>query len=250
MADPAVPNPWVQSAQAAGATLGNIFTNQQVSGNTSATLAANQQMNNASLGQQQAQYNSNMAFKQSELARRNMMQGAAAPMTLNALGYRNPDDIARLQAQFSQQQQPVNILGTPQATATSGNSPSTADTGSYKMPNSPNASAMIGGGRKAASNFVDSVQNPFGQDLAAIVKQKDSGDIAGAAAAFRQKYSQYMAAVQQQIAQGGPQSLVAQQSLHTGSLQQTVQTLAQQLKVDLNNLGTQTQGTPTLGATT
>ncbi len=223
-----------QAAQAAGATLGQVFTNSQVSGNTAASLASAAQMNNQNLGQNQAQFNANMALRQSEMARRNMMQGAAAPSTLNALGYRNPADIARLQAQFSQQQQPADILGTPKPTATSGNSPAAADTGTYQMPNSPNASAIIGGGRKADNNFVQSVENPFGADLATIVKQKDSGDTAGAATALQQKYAQYMAAVQQQIAQGGVQAIAAQQSLHNSGLQQTIQTLAQQLGVNLN----------------
>ncbi len=248
---PTVPNPfsWQNAANSlAGAaggiagqavnagigTLGQMAMNGQVSGNTAASLNAQNLMTKEQLGQQQAQYNSNMALKQSELARRNMMQGVAAPSVLRSLGYRNPDDISKIQAQFQQQQAPAQILGTPTPTTTSATPPNAqAATGNYQMSQTASASPVFGKGRTAADSFVNSVENPFGADLANIVKQKDSGDIPGAAAAFQQKYAQYQAAVAQQMQMGGKEALAAQQSLANQGLQQTIQTLAQQLGVKI-----------------
>ncbi len=248
---PTVPNPFTwqsagqQLAGAGGAILGqaanagigavaNMAQNGQVSGNTAATLSAQNTITKEQLAQQQAQFNANMAMRQSEMARRNMMQGAAAPSTLNALGYRNPDDIAKIQTQFQQQQAPVAVLGTPTPTATSGQPTDPATLGgSYQMSQTASASPVFGKGRTAANSFVNSVENPFGQDLAAIVKQKDAGDIQGAAAAFQQKYGNYKAAVAQQMQMGGKEALVAQQSLANKALQQTIQTLAGQLGVKI-----------------
>ncbi len=78
-----------------------------------------------------------------------------------------------------------------------------------------------------------SVEDPVGADLAEVVRLKDSGDMAGATAKFKQVYQGYKAATNQAIGMGGKQALVAQQSLQNPKLQGTINTIAQQLGVSL-----------------
>ena len=94
-------------------------------------------------------------------------------------------------------------------------------------------SSKIGNGRNAANNFVQSVEDPFGAELAQIVRMKDSGDVAGAAARLQRTYQGYKAATMQAMNAGGNDATAARQSLANPKLQQTLQTIAQQLGVTL-----------------
>lgn len=200
------------------------------------------------LAQNQSQFNTNLAMKQSEMARRNQMAAAAAPAMFRDLGYRDPAKIAELQQQVGRQ--PAAALGAPGG----GNQLSgTGANGSY-MPNAIQGpttgekvtGALLGGkvgigltnkiglGRRTADSFVKGVENPFGQqDLPKIVQMKDAGDIEGAKSLFNQAYAAYKQAAQSAIARGGNEATVAQQSLTNPSLQRTIQTIAQSLGVSL-----------------
>jgi hypothetical protein len=88
---------------------------------------------------------------------------------------------------------------------------------------------LIGRGRRAADRFVQFYQNPFGAELADIVKRRDAGDIEGAKAQFGQAWNRYRQGVAQGFAQGGNDAVVAQQSLNTPSLRQTADSIARSL---------------------
>ncbi len=216
---------------------------------------SNQAMTKEQLAQQQKQFDTTQAFKQSEQARRNMMQGAAAPTTLRALGYRNPQQIDTLQKQFSQQQGPTAPLGggaqapqqytAPPAQGSSGISKGIGAAGLLGgaaiggLPGlAVGGAAMLGSavanqfgqGRRAADAFVQSVENPFWKDLAAISEEGKTSPQT-AAQKFTQAYQSYKAAVNQSMAGDDNQKKVAQQSM--ANLAPTLKTMAGQLGVQI-----------------
>lgn len=209
--------------------------------------------------------------QEQELARRNMLQGMAAPSMLAALGYRDPQQIQQMSAQIggtgpagSSGSGPQRYaVGAPQRSSASGalgaigaggeltgGALSLMGMGSIGGPIGLVASGgaalgsmianKIGAGRRAANAFVGGAQKPFHQDLAQI-SQTGMTDPKGAGQQLLQAWNDFYASAQQEIAKGGKQALVAKQALATPNLINTVRTMAQQLGVQIPTL-------PTLGA--
>lgn len=182
---------------------------------------------------------------ESEIARRNALQSAAAPTLAGMLGYRTPAMGQQLQGVLGGKSGATGATGT----YTSGVQPSTAGKvgsiaggaigAAFGGPLGASLGSMAGGslgkigaGRRAANGFVQGTENAFGRDLASIAEMAKT-DPAGAANLFKQKYGNYMASVNQSMTAGGNQAKVAQQSLNNPQLRQTYTTLAQQLGVTL-----------------
>jgi hypothetical protein len=89
--------------------------------------------------------------------------------------------------------------------------------------------SAFGRGRRAADRGVQAYENPFGRELADIVRKRDAGDIEGARAHFGEAWSRYRQGVAQGFAQGGKDALVAQQSLDNPLLRQTANEIANSL---------------------
>jgi hypothetical protein len=90
-------------------------------------------------------------------------------------------------------------------------------------------SKLVGRGRRAADRGVQAYENPFGKELADIVRRRDAGDIEGAKAHFGEAWGRYRQGVAQGFAQGGKDALVAQQSLDNPLLRQTANEIANSL---------------------
>ena len=90
-------------------------------------------------------------------------------------------------------------------------------------------SKLVGRGRRAADRGVQAYENPFGRELADIVRKRDAGDIEGAKAHFGEAWGRYRQGVAQGFAQGGKDALVAQQSLDNPLLRQTANEIANSL---------------------
>ncbi len=204
-----------------------------------------------------------LKFQEQEFARRNMMQGLAAPSMMHALGYRNPQQIASGVAQIrgtapAPGAQPTMAGGAP-APGSSGLSKGlgAASTGlgiaSAVAPKATSgalgalgiggigipilgaglaagafAANKIGQGRRAANSFVDAVENPFGAQLEQISAMAAT-DPASAKQQFAQAYQNFQNQANSEIARGGNQAKVAQQALANPKLMQTIQQLQAQL---------------------
>ncbi len=200
---------------------------------------------------------------ESEIARRNMFQGFAAPGMFKALGY-SPADVQSHMAQMGGPAASTGGYGvTPGGASTTqkilGGAGSAAGIAGAVGKIAPHFASklgigalggpvglgigaaltgaqilggQIGKGRRAANDFVRGVENPFGQDLAQISALAKT-DPQAAAQMLREKYGNYRAAAQQEMGAGGNRAKTAQQSLGNPALQQTVQQLAAQLGVRL-----------------
>lgn len=237
------------AAATGGALLGNYLNNKSQNAMTREQLA-----------QQQRQFDTNQQFKTGEANRRNMMQGMAAPGNLRALGYRDSAQLQQMQGQIAAPQGSTPSLGSTggspmyQYSGAQGSNlskgiglggglgsiaagaafggPAGAAVAGIGMLGSAVAN-KVGSGRRAANGFVDSVENPFGADLATIRRMIESGDTQGATAKFQQSYQGYKSAANQAIGMGGKDALVAQQSLANPKLQDTVKGIAQTLGIAL-----------------
>lgn len=88
---------------------------------------------------------------------------------------------------------------------------------------------QVGQGRRAADRGVQAYENPFGDELASVVRKRDAGDMDGAKAQLEQAWNRYRQGVSQGFAQGGKDALVAQQSLNNPILRQTADSIAKSL---------------------
>ncbi len=183
---------------------------------------------------------------ESEIGRRNTLQGAAAPTLMGMLGYRTPGPGQALQAQLG---------GAPGASGPTGGysagGPQRSVLGAVGSGVGAAAGSFLGGpiggqigagigslagkigaGRRTANSFVQGGENAFGNDLAQISAMAKT-DPAGAKALFQQKYGNYQALLNQEMSAGGTRAKVAQQSSTNPALQQTIRALAQELGVAL-----------------
>lgn len=183
---------------------------------------------------------------ESEIGRRNALQGFAAPTLSGMLGYRTAGPGQTLQGQLGG--------GAPGSGGGSGAGGYTAGTQSSRLGKAGEIAGgivgtalggplggmagstagkvygMIGRGRRTANGFVQGTENAFGGDLATISTMAKT-DPAGAASLFKQKYANYQAMLNAEMAAGGNRAKVAQQSASNPQLQQTIRALAQQLGV-------------------
>ncbi len=193
------------------------------------------------------------AEKQAERGRRNMISGMAAPALFRDLGYRDPNQISQMQQQLSSAPTGVGgatlgAAGSPQA----GNYTPAQPQGSSLAKGVgiagglgsaaagiagatgllPMAAAgpiglaaagvgtlgsliasKIGQGRRTANAFVQSVQNPFGEDLKKALTMAQNGDQAGAQQFFNIAFTSFKNAANQYTAAGGKEALVAKQAM-------------------------------------
>lgn len=201
----------------------------------------------------------NWQIYQAEAARRNAVQSAMAPQLLAQAGYRNQNDISRVQnalgggSGFGMQSSGLGTVPTSTPTSTAskvlgiGGALGSAGAGIGSL---LGVSALggpvglaIGGagalgsivadqfgkGRRTANEFVKGVEDPFGKQQLAQVSAEAQSNPQQALQDLNSAYQNYINQVHAWQAQGGKQALVANQSLQNPLLQQTIDRLYQQL---------------------
>ncbi len=73
--------------------------------------------------------------------------------------------------------------------------------------------SKVGQGRRTANAFVQSVQNPFGEDLKKALAMAQNGDQQGAQQLFNTAFTSFKNAANQYTAAGGKEAIVAKQAM-------------------------------------